>query len=514
MAQPIIQPDFEAGQSADGYVPSYIRRVLSDAQVAAPIKAQAGSHYDALVELHQAHQQGGIDLAKEVWETVTRMRPGLKQFDPETVAASYHKPDDDMIATELGKQIGEDAAYFHSQWKLYEEGCWRTQDEAEFRVFVKKELRRFRSRGVAVTQTRIKSIAAMLGDELFIKDRLIMERQKQQTNYINLRSGLFNLTTMQPEDHRRDLYFTTQMDFDYDPKAMCPTFHKYLNSSLVHPDGTTDFELKALALEAVGYCLTARTDMKVSFWLVGGKDCGKSTFITILKMLMGELYATIDLTQLDGNKFLLSGMVGKRVVAFSEGDSNATLPDGIYKNLTGGTDEVWADVKNKPGITFRPEAKIVWAMNNMPRINDRTGATIRRIIIIPFNRSIPESEQIHDLEHKLMRERAGIFNLAIDHLIELTERGSFIPSKQSDAKRTEYIMENDTEATYIEERVDLGKDYRVPSGELYRDYALWCENNGFKAKNANQIAKEWKRLGLEHKHSSGKWWIGLRLRAL
>ncbi len=512
----IIQPDFESGQSgSEGYVPSYIRRVLQDDQIAPPIRAQAGKYYDALIELFNAHEKDGPQLAQQVWENVVRNRPELKQYDPDAEPVSFHKPDDDMIATELAKQVGSNAAYFHSQWKIYDGGVWRAQDEAEFRVFVKQELRRFRPRGVAVTQTRIKSISAMLGDELFIKDRLIIERQKEQTKYINLRNGLFNLETMEREDHRPDLYFTTQMDFDYDPEATCPLFHQYLNSSLVYPDGKTDFTLKQLALEAMGYCMTARTDMKTSFWLVGGKDCGKSTFITILKLLMGELFATIDLTQLDGNKFLLSGMVGKRVVAFSEGDSNATLPDGLYKNLTGGSDEVWADVKNKPGISFRPEMKIVWAMNNMPRISDRTGATIRRIIILPFNRTIPESDQIHDLEHRLLRERAGIFNLAIDHLIELTARKSFIAAKQSEDKRIEYIMENDTEATFLEERAETRPELFIQSSLLYANYNGWCMERGFKPKNYNQIAKEWKRLGFENHKSNGViFWKGLSLREI
>lgn len=506
-----LAPDAPVSQGVD-YVRAYIKAALSGEDgLSAPDKTLAQGQFETLISLYQAFQLDGMGGAKKAWETIKKFRPALAGLDPDPQVLTF-KPDDDMIATELGKELREEAAYFHSQWKVYEDGCWRGQDDSEFRRYIRRELRHWRGRGIAVTQTRIKALASMLADDLFIKDKLIMECQYEQTHYINLRNGLFNLDTMSLEPHRADLYFTTQLDFDYDPHATVDHFIRYLNSSLVFADGSTDRTLVDLVLEALAYSMTARTDMKASFWLYGGKDTGKSTFITLLKTLLGDLYATLDLNQLGDNKFILAGMIGKRVVAFSEGDSNKVLDDGLYKNLTGGSDEVWADVKNKPGITFRPEAKIWWAMNNMPRINDRSGATTRRIIIIPFNRTIPESQRILDLEHKLRRERSGIFNLVMDHLIDLTKRGSFIFCKQSEQMRQEYIMENDTEATFIEECADRHESYRVQGKELNSRYFLWCEENGFKSKNANQIGKEWKRLGFEKIKSNTTVWLGLKLK--
>ncbi len=260
--------------------------------------------------------------------------------------------------------------------------------------------------------------------------------------------------------------------------------------------------------------MTARTDMKASFWLVGAKDSGKSTFVALLKSLMGSLHATIDLNQLGVNRFLLSGVAGKRVVSFTEADSNSVLPDALFKTLVGGSDEIYADVKNHDPICFRPECKVWWAMNDgqMPRISDRSGATMRRIKIIPFNRSIPEAQRIPNLEYLLKQERSGIFNLMISYYNQLQQRGSFKYCQQSVDRVNEYIMDNDTEATYIEERADKHESYKVQSNDLYADYKHWCEAGGFRAKNMNQVAKEWRRLGFTYKRSNGSWWHGLRLK--
>jgi len=425
----------------------------------------------------------------------------------------YTKPDDDVIALELTEKLRDKVAFFHSSWKVYEGGCWRARDVYEIRRYIRQQLREWRRFGVKVSQSRIKALASMLEDDLFIPDRRIMEHQREQANYINLRNGMFNLRTMQFEKHHRaDLYFTTQLDFDYDPDAYAPVFHRYLNSSLVYPDGKTDHSLKSLALEALAYSLTARTDMKASFWLVGEKDSGKSTFITLIKLLMGDLHGTIDLTQLEKNRFLLSGIVGKRVISFTEASSSTMLPDALYKALVGGSDEIYADVKNRDPIVFRPECKVWWSMNEMPRISDRSGATTRRIHILPFKRTIPESQRIGNLEQLLMAERAGIFNTLIDHLQRLQNTGEFTVCEQSKQMLAEYIMENDTEATFVEECCERHENYKIQSSSLYERYLSWCTANGFHPKNANQIAKDWRRLGFEHQHSNGKWWKGVQLK--
>lgn len=507
-----LAPEITTGQALD-YARDYIKRALSSEVLEKPNREQAGANLESLISLYDGHALNGIAGAKSAWSTVKRLRPALAELDPDSPILAF-KPDDDMIATELAKEIGEHVAYFHSNWKVYDSGVWREQQGNEFRRHIRRELRHWRQRGVTVSQNRIRGLASMLEDDLFMDDRAILERQREQTKYINLRNGLFNLETMKLEPHRSDLYFTTQLDFDYDPNAKVNAFRRYLNTSLVLPNdkATTDETLVDLVLEVLGYCFTARTDLKASFWLYGGKDSGKSTFISLIKALMGDLYTTIDLTMLGKSEFLLAGMVGKRVIGFAEGESNTVLPDALYKTLTGGSDEIYANVKHKNPITFRMEGKIVWAMNNLPRISDRTGATTRRVFIIPYNRTIPEAERVSNLEYRLMNERAGIFNLAMDHLQELTRRGHFLPCAQSEQVKREYIYQNDTEAAFLGETCDEGESFKVRGSELYDAYKFWCERFGFHAKNMNQVALEWKRLGFEQKTSNGSWWHGVQIR--
>lgn len=426
------------------------------------------------------------------------------------------RPDDDQLALILAEQWQGKVATFHEGWHVYENGVWVFRDFREVKKHIRAFLRTQRGKGVAVTQRQITSLGAMMEDDVYIPDRRLMDMQAEATKYINLRNGLYNLETHELEPHRPELMMTTQLDFNYDPEASCPTFTKFLYSSLRTPDGKdVDYDLVGLMQQAMAYSMTARTDMKASFWLWGKPDSGKSTTIAFIRNLMGNLHATIDLNQLATNRFLLSGIVGKRVVSFTESGANSVLPDALYKAMVGGEDEIYVDVKNKAGFAFKPTAKFWWAMNDAPRINDRTGATFNRLKIIPFNRSIPKDERDPQLLSKLLAEKPGIFNALMTFYIQLQNNKKFRHVEQSAAIAAEYQLENDTEASFIDECCEKHDLFSVQSSILYRRYNDWCIENGFRPKNANQIAGEWRRIGFTSKKSNGVTvWCGVKLREI
>lgn len=436
----------------------------------------------------------------------------LRPEQPEESELPY-QADDDQVSTFIAKLWQNQVAYFRSSWWRYEAGCWIEREDSEVRSFIRKALRPHREmlRG-GIRQGRISAVATMLQDDLSMPDRKISEREQETARYINLQNGLFNLETLKLEDHNPDLYFTTQLDFAYDPDADCPHFKKFLKSSLAFPDGTPDHDMVMLAQEALAYSLTARTDMKASFWLVGKPDTGKSTLIGFIRALMGNLHATIDLNQLSTNRFLLSGIVGKRVVTFTEADATAYLPDALYKAMVGGQDEIYVDVKNKPGISFVPTAKFWWAMNNAPKMNDRSGATLNRLLPVLFDHIIPADQRNPNLPRLLHSERPGVLNYLIVGYQRLVGTGEFTSPERSEEWREQYKRENDVEAMYAIDRLDFAPTHALAGQELYDDYRAYCERNGYKPKNAANAAKEWRRLGLTDYRSSGRTiWKGAQL---
>ncbi len=423
------------------------------------------------------------------------------------------KADDDQLATYIAAQWQGKFAYLRSAWHVYESGYWQRQEESERRKAIREALVPVRELIGGIRQGRITALAAMLQDDCFIPDRKMNELERETARYINLINGLYDLERRQLEPHNPALYFTNQLSFAYDPAADCPNFKRFLKTSLAYPDGGTDHDMVALAQEGLAYSMTARTDKKASFWLVGQPDTGKSTLVGLIRELMGNLHATVDLNQLASNRFLLSGIVGKRVVTFTEADSNAFLPDALYKAMVGGQDEIWVDVKNKPGISFVPTAKFWWAMNSAPKVNDRSGATLNRLLPILFEHIIPPDQRNPNLPALLRQERPGIFNYLMIGWERLVNTGEFTRSDRSVAWREQYRFENDIEAIYSSERWDINPEFFIRGEDLYSNYRIWCESNGYKPKNAANAAKEWRRLGLTDVRSNGRThWKGARLK--
>lgn len=433
---------------------------------------------------------------------------------PVSGADPVWKPDDDQLAIDLREEWSEKVSFFQNEWRVYEHGVWSPRDVEEVEQNIREFLRKYRKKGIKVNSQQISSLAKMMRSDIYKPERVVNRAQAEGTRYINLRNGMYDLEERRLVNHRADLLLINQLDFDYDEDAACPAFDNYLHSSLTLPDGkTTDHDMVALVHQALGYTMTARVDLKVAFLLKGVPDSGKSTLLALIHDLMGNLATSIDLTKLAKKDFMLAETVGKNAVTFPEAEEGQMLPDAIFKNLVGGGDLVWSDVKHGRGIHFIPTAKIWWAMNGMMRVSDRSGATFNRFKLILFNRSFIEAEKDYSLLSKLRQERSGIFN-TIMHQYHILQRNGWRKVKQSDGALAQYKNENDTEKTYLDQRCELDERNSIRGGELYSDYKLWCELNGFKPKNSNQVATDWRRLGLVDKHSGGTVWHGARLRTV
>lgn len=445
----------------------------------------------------------------------TKEKPAIRLVKEAPVTSQVIQPErpirapyDDELADELAERLGGDYLYFRGKWHIWTGGYWKQQKN------IARTLKNFmiekKPFGVKPTRNKATSIEWFLQADMEIEDETVIDQYPQ---YINMRNGLFNLDTLELEPHRREVLFTAQLDFDYDPNAVAPTFQKFLNTALVSKDGKTDWKLQMLFKQALGYTLTADTSRKVSFWLVGGSGTGKSTMISMIRDLLGAMHVTIDLNQLATNRFLLAQVAGKRALTFTEANVNSVLADGIYKALVGGEDEIQADVKNKEPITFKPQCKVWWAMNEMPRVLDRSEAVYGRVIIFPFHFTPPAHQRIPNLSRILRDERPGIFNLAIEALARLRSAGDFEQVEQVEQMREAYKLENDTEKAYVDERCNVGGHCFTQASVLYQDYKSWCEDNGFRPKNRNQVAKEWERLGfVKDERKDANYWIGVSVK--
>lgn len=292
-------------------------------------------------------------------------------------------------------------------------------------------------------------------------------------------NGTFNIKTFTFEENKwyKNNYTTTGFKFDYDEKAECPTFNKYLDEVM-----KGDKELQAIIGEILGYCLLDDCRYERAFILYGEGATGKSVLLKTISDIWGsENCSNVPFDRLN-EPFMRAGMYGKKINFSSELESD--LHNTAYFKAMVSGEEIDAQFKFKDVFKFKNTAKMLFAMNNLPAIKDKSSGTYRRLVIIPFEKQFSPIDRDVDLVDKILKEKSGIINIAFNSLKKLLETNTFTYSKKSESILDEHKENNDTVCLYMNEFYTNGseEDFAICSA-LYENFALYCKNNGFKALN-------------------------------
>ena len=151
-----------------------------------------------------------------------------------------------------------------------------------------------------------------------------------------------------------------------------------------------------------------------------------------------------------------------------------------------------------------PTARLIFATNELPPINDRSDGIWRRMIAMPFNKQFAEAERDLDRSARLMAELPGIFNWALAGAMRLFEQGGFTRCEVCERCAGEHRQHSDSFLEFVDEMTELGSDKRVLSDDFYQAYVYYCQNNGRKAKGNTEIGKQVQRLqGVSRVRQSG-----------
>jgi putative DNA primase/helicase len=306
-----------------------------------------------------------------------------------------------------------------------------------------------------------------------------------QRGAFDLRSGEFILPAAMA-------YVSRQLGTDYRSHADCPTWLAFLDRVMAG-----DIDLIGFIQRAVGYSLTGSTREQCIFILHGPGANGKTVFLRVVRLLLGEYGAdaTID-TFLDrrGRESSndIARLAGVRLVVASEIDEGRSLAEGLVKSLTGG-DAVSARLLYREYFEFLPVFKIWFGVNHKPRIRGDDHAIWRRIRLVPFRVTIPDAEQDRDLLDKLRRELPGILRWAIEGARAWQEVG-LCPPAAVDMATEEYRAEFDTLRDWLLEAC-LQRDGAAAQAKLlYDSYRAFVEARGASALSM----RRWGQRMVEH----------------
>ncbi|MBL0152061.1 MAG: hypothetical protein IPP93_00665 [Chitinophagaceae bacterium] len=101
---------------------------------------------------------------------------------------------------------------------------------------------------------------------------------------------------------------------------------------------------------------------------------------------------------------------------------NGKLETSIFKQLVSG-EPVDARLPYGEPFTLINYAKLIFNCNELPKDVEQTHAYYRRFLIIPFDITIPESDQDKELSKKIIEtELSGVFNWLLEGLKRLLKQ--------------------------------------------------------------------------------------------
>lgn len=333
-------------------------------------------------------------------------------------------------------------------------------------------------------------------------------------NVLNFKNGLLDITSYQMHAHTPYYLSTSQIPVIYSGEAKCPRWLQFLKEVTCE-----DAEQMKLLQQIAGYALTTDTSFAKAFIFFGAGANGKSLFNRIISRIVGrDATSSINLGTIT-KQFGLTGLIGKKVNFIDEISGNY-FESNVIKGIISG-EQMAAEVKYRPEpLEFTPVVKLIFSVNELPKINDTTPGLYRRFIIVPFDRSFEGNPDL-GLEQKLTEELTGILNWAIEGLKSLRAEGRFNETERNFQAMRYFKSDNSPVVEFIHlyyEPCPEGEErkYGVPISELYGQYRNYCMDHGYKPKAMSNFSREIGHVRMDGFNvsrisESGKWNVyGLR----
>lgn len=325
---------------------------------------------------------------------------------------------------------------------------------------------------VRVKSKDIAEVAKRLSENIELQFNLEEAYRKQQY-LINFTNGVLNILTGEFTTDRSNYTFDYVISANYNEKYTikdCKEFMRFIETS-------AGVENKECILISTGFALSSLTNVKKSIFIVGESDGGKSTYLKLIESAVApELVSNISFQQL-GDRHYIIQLHGKKLNISYDNSSKAMDNEQIFKSVVS-CEKIEGRALRENPVQFIPTAKLFFASNKPYIFKHPDMALYRRMVVIPFEYSIPPEKQDKQLFDKLMEERDVIFSLAAKSLKEFVKSGyDFKMSAKGQAYLASRIAELHSVEEFLSERTIIDAKGSVPTAHLYDSYRQWCNDN-------------------------------------
>lgn len=309
-------------------------------------------------------------------------------------------------------------------------------------------------------------------------------------NHIAFKNGIYDIDTGTFEDFDPSIVITNKINYEYHPDAYSELVDKTLNKLACN-----DPQIRSLLEEVIGYTFYRRNELRKSFILIGDKANGKSTYLDMIKTLLGdENTCSLDLKEI-GDRFKTAELFGKLAnIGDDIGDEFIPNP-AMFKKVVSG-ESITVERKGQDPFKFNPYSKLLFSANNIPRIKDKSGAVVNRLVIIPFDATFSPDDPDYDpyIKYKLRQSEPMeyLIKLGIEGLKRVLKNRRFTTCDRVQKELAEYEENNNPILGFFKE-VGPNEIENNPTREIYQQYQEWCIVNSFQPMSNIEFSKQVKK---------------------
>lgn len=313
---------------------------------------------------------------------------------------------------------------------------------------------------------------------------------------IAFRNGILNIKDDSFTPFSPDIVITNRIEWDYNPHAYCELTDKTLDKIACN-----DPNIRALLEEAAGFCMFRRNELGKAFILTGTGSNGKSTYLNMLKHMLGKHnVSSLDLKKL-GDRFSTVMLFGKLANIGDDISDEFIMDASIFKKIVTG-ETIDAEQKGQPKFEFEPYVKLFFSANNIPRMGKGrdSAAILRRLVIIPFDAKFSSDDPDYNphIGDALRSQESMeyLIQLGLKGLKRILETKKFSESEKVQKELEEYEESNNPVLGFIKE-IELSDDFKIenePTSEVYKRYQEYCLANNLQPMSNIEFSKQINRI--------------------
>ena len=330
----------------------------------------------------------------------------------------------------------------------------------------------------------------------YLRIMIKSEYMMSDARYIVFKNGLYNIETDTLSDFTPDIVVKNKINHNYNPSA----YHELLDTTL-NKMSNQDPQIRALLEEMAGYCFYRRNELRKAFILIGDKANGKSTFLDLIVTMIGEDNSSaLDISDLKG--FRVAQLYGMLINAGDDiGDDfvSGNIAALVKKLISG--ERVTVEQKGKDPYKFINYSKFIWSSNSIPRIKDKTGALLDRLIIVPFLHTFSKDDPDYRpyIKYELRQEDSieYLIKLSVEGLKRVLINRAFTTSDKVNDEWEKYREDNNPVIQFINE-VGETEIINEPTKNVFAKYKEFCIVNNYTQLSHVQFSKALRgELGVE-----------------